>query len=137
MRTGLHHIQYWWETGTDAGQILRILFHSSNAGGGTNRNNYRNAEMDSLIEQIGGEANPQKRKELLVKAQQKVLDEAIMVFLADPPSLYAHQQRCRTCGWTGAETIPYFYDARHREVGPPEDLGAESGFRVGPGSAPS
>ncbi len=112
VRTGLHHIQYWWETGTDAGQILRVLFHSSNAGGGTNRNNYRNAEMDSLIEQIGGEANPQKLKELLVKAQAKVLDEAIMVFLVDPPSLYAHQQRLSDVWVDWGGNYPYFYDAR-------------------------
>lgn len=112
VRTGLHHIQYWWETGTDPGQILRVLFHSSNAGGGTNRNNYRNAEMDALIEQIGGEANPQKLKELLVKAQAKVLDEAIMVFLVDPPSLYAHQQRLSDVWVDWGGNYPYFYDSR-------------------------
>jgi len=112
VRTGLHHIQYWWETGTDAGQILRVLFHSSNAGGGTNRNNYRNAEMDALIEQIGGEANPRKLKELLVKAQAKVLDEAVMVFLVDPPSLYAHQQRLTDVWMDWGGNYPYFYDSR-------------------------
>ncbi len=112
VRAGQHHMQYWWETGTDAGSILRILFHSSNAGGGTNRNNYRNADMDKLIEQIEGEANPQTRKELLIKAQQKVQDEAVMVFLADPPSLYAHYRTLSGVWMDWGGNYPYFYDAR-------------------------
>ncbi len=112
VRQGQHHIQFWWETGTDAGQILRILFHSSNAGGGTNRNNYRNADMDKLIEQIEGEVNTQKRKELLVKAQQKAMDEAIMVFLVDPPSIYAHQRTLSGIWMDWGGNYPYFYDAR-------------------------
>ncbi len=112
VRASQHHIQFWWETGTDAGEILRILFHSSNAGGGTNRNNYRNADMDKLIEQIEGEINPQKRKELLVKAQQKVMDEAIMVFLVDPPSLYAHHRTLSGIWMDWGGNYPYFYDAR-------------------------
>ena len=112
VRTGLHHVQYWWETGTDPGQMLRTLFHSSNAGGGTNRNNYRNADMDTLIDQIGAEANPQKRRELIVKAQAKVLDEQVMIFLVDPPSLYAHQQSVSGVWVDWGGNYPYFYDAR-------------------------
>ena len=112
VRTGLHHVQYWWDTGTDPGQMLRILFHSSNAGGGSNRNNYRNAEMDTLIDQIGAEGNPQKRRELLVKAQQKALDEQVMMFLTDPPSLYAHQRTVSDVWVDWGGLYPYFYDAR-------------------------
>jgi peptide/nickel transport system substrate-binding protein len=114
VRTGLHNIQFWWETGTDAGHILRILYHSSNAGGGTNRNNYRNADMDKLIEQIEAEASPAKRKDLLMRAQQKVLDEAIMVFLVDPPSVYAYPQSVTGVFFDWAGNYPYFYDARVR-----------------------
>ncbi len=112
VRSGRHNIQFWWETGTDPGEILRILFHSSNAGGGTNRSNYRNADMDKLIEQIEGETNPQKRKELLVKAQQKALDEQVMVFLVDPPSVYAHQQSVKGVWIDWGGNYPYFYDTR-------------------------
>lgn len=112
VRSGLHNVQYWWDTGTDPGQMLRILFHSSNAGGGTNRNNYRNADMDKLIDDIGAEANPQKRRELLARAQNKVLDEQIMVFLTDPPSLYAHQRNVSGIWVDWGGLYPYFYDAR-------------------------
>jgi ABC-type transport system substrate-binding protein len=112
VRTGLHHVQYWWDTGTDPGQMLRILYHSSNAGGGSNRNNYRNAEMDALIDQIGAEGNPQKRRELLIKAQQKALDEQIMIFLTDPPSLFAHQRTVSDIWVDWGGLYPYFYDTR-------------------------
>ncbi len=112
VRAGRHHFQFWWETGTDPGQMFRILFHSRNAGGGTNRNNYRNPEIDQLIEQVQAEASAQKRKEILGKMQQKVLDEAVMVYLADPPSLYAHDKSVTGVWVDWGGNYPYFYDAR-------------------------
>lgn len=112
VRQGRHHFQFWWDTGTDPGQMLRILFHSSNAGGGTNRNNYRNTEMDQLITQIGAIAEPARRREVIVKAQQKAIDEAIMVYLADPPSLYAHDRSVTGVWVDWGGNYPYFYDTR-------------------------
>ncbi len=112
VRQGRHHIQFWWDTGTDPGQMLRILFHSSNAGGGTNRNNYRNAEMDRLIDQIAAIADPVRRREVVVRAQHKVIDEAVMVYLADPPSLYAHDRSVTGVWVDWGGNYPYFYDTR-------------------------
>jgi peptide/nickel transport system substrate-binding protein len=112
VRQGRHHFQYWWDTGTDPGQMLRILFHSRNAGGGTNRNNYRNPEMDRLIEQIDATADPAKRREAIVRAQQKAIDDAVMVYLADPPSLYAHDRSVSGVWVDWGGNYPYFYDTR-------------------------
>lgn len=112
VRQGRHHFQPWWDTGTDPGQMLRILFHSSNAGGGTNRNNYRNPEMDQLINQIGAVADPVRRKEVVLKAQQKAIDDAVMVYLADPPSLYAHDKSVTGVWVDWGGNYPYFYDTR-------------------------
>lgn len=112
VRQGRHHFQPWWDTGTDPGQMLRILFHSSNAGGGTNRNNYRNAEMDQLINQIGAVADPVRRREIVLKAQQKAIDDAVMVYLADPPSLYAHDKSVTGVWVDWGGNYPYFYDTR-------------------------
>jgi peptide/nickel transport system substrate-binding protein len=112
VRQGRHHFQFWWDTGTDPGQMMRILFHSSNAGGGTNRNNYRNQEMDQLITQIGAIADPVRRKDVIVKAQQKALDDAVMVYLADPPSLYAHDRTVSGVWVDWGGNYPYFYDTR-------------------------
>jgi peptide/nickel transport system substrate-binding protein len=112
VRQSRHHFQYWWDTGTDPGQMLRILFHSRNAGGGTNRNNYRNQDMDRLIEQIDATADPAKRKEVIVRAQQKALDDAVRVYLADPPSLYAHDRSVSNVWVDWGGNYPYFYDTR-------------------------
>jgi peptide/nickel transport system substrate-binding protein len=92
VRAGEHHTQNWWDTGTDP-DVVRILFYSKNAGGGTNRNNYENPEMDELIDAAAGEADPEARVELYRQIQQKVMDEAIMVFYNDPFTLYAHTDR--------------------------------------------
>jgi len=112
VRQGRHHFQFWWDTGTDPGQMLRILFHSSNAGGGTNRNNYRSAEMDQLIAQIAAIADPQRRRDVIIKAQQKAIDDAVMVYLADPPSLYAHDRSVSGVWVDWGGNYPYFYDTR-------------------------
>ncbi|MDR7544236.1 MAG: ABC transporter substrate-binding protein [Armatimonadota bacterium] len=112
VRQGRHHLQYWWDTGTDPGQMLRILFHSRNAGGGTNRNNYRNPEMDRLIEQIEATADPARRRELIARAQQKAIDDAVMVYLADPPSLYAHDRSVSGVWVDWGGNYPYFYDTQ-------------------------
>jgi peptide/nickel transport system substrate-binding protein len=112
VRQGRHNLQFWWETGTDPGQILRILFHSSNAGGGTNRNNYRSPEMDKLIEQIDATADQASRKQLVVRAQQRVIDDAVMAYLADPPSLYAHDRSVTGVWVDWGGNYPYFFNTR-------------------------
>src|SRR3989442_4255664 len=76
VRSGRHHLQFWWETGTDPGGILRILFHSSNAGGGTNRSNYKNHEMDRLIDLIEATADAQTPNGLLHKGQRQAVQYA-------------------------------------------------------------
>jgi peptide/nickel transport system substrate-binding protein len=112
VRAGRHHVQYWWDTGSETASMLRTLFHSRNAGGGTNRSNYRSAEMDKLIDDIGGEPNLQKRRELIVRAQKKVMDDAVMVYLADPPALYAHTRNVRDVSVDWGGNLPYFYDTQ-------------------------
>lgn len=92
VRAGEHHTQNWWDTATDP-DVVRILFYSKNAGGGTNRNNYENPEMDQLIDAAAGEADPEARVELYRQIQRKVMDEALMVFYNDPYTLYAHTEK--------------------------------------------
>jgi peptide/nickel transport system substrate-binding protein len=94
VRAGKHHTQNWWDTGTDP-DVVRILFYSKNAGGGTNRNNYESPEMDQMIDAAAGEADPSRRVELYAEIQKKVMDEAIMVFYNDPNTLYAHSDKVK------------------------------------------
>jgi peptide/nickel transport system substrate-binding protein len=110
VRAGEHNTQNWWETATDP-DVVRVLFYSSNAGGGTNRNNYVNEEMDNLIDQAAAAADPQRRAELYSQIQKKVKDAAIMVFYNDPMTLYAHSNDLSGVIYYLGGNYPYFYDA--------------------------
>jgi peptide/nickel transport system substrate-binding protein len=91
VRAGQHNLQFWWDTRTDP-DVVRILLYSANANGGTNRNRYKNAEMDTLIDDAAGTTDPAKRKRLYSQIQMKTLQEAIMVFFADPLNVFAIQK---------------------------------------------
>ena len=110
VRAGKHHTQNWWDTGTDP-DVVRILLYSKNAGGGTNRNNYINEEMDKMIDDAAGESDPAKRVELYAAIQKKVMDDALMVFYNDPMSLYAHTNKLENPIMYLGGNYPYFYGA--------------------------
>ncbi len=110
VRSGQHNTQGWWDTGTDP-DMVRTFFHSSNAGGGTNRNNYINEEMDTMIDAAAAEADPAARCELYSDIQKKVKDEAIMEFWADPVILYAHGNDLNDVVYYLGGNTPYFYTA--------------------------
>ncbi len=110
VRSGQHHLQFWWETGTDP-DVVRILFYSANADGGTNRNRYKNAETDKLIDEAAGTTDPAKRQQLYTQIQMKVLNEAIMVYFADPLNIFAYQKSKLNgvmLDWSGTNLL--FYD---------------------------
>jgi peptide/nickel transport system substrate-binding protein len=110
VRSGKHHTQNWWDTGTDP-DVVRVLLYSKNAGGGTNRNNYINPEMDTLIDAAAGTTDSAERVELYKQIQKKVMDEAIMVFYNDPTTLYVHDQTLQNPVMYLGGNIPYFYPA--------------------------
>jgi peptide/nickel transport system substrate-binding protein len=91
VRAGQHNLQFWWDSRTDP-DVVRILLHSANANGGTNRNRYKNAEMDALIDEAAGTSDVAKRKRLYTQIQMKTLQEAVMVFFADPLNVFAYQK---------------------------------------------
>ena len=110
VRAGKHNTQGWWETGTDP-DVVRVLFHSSNAHGGTNRNNYINPEMDKLIDDAAAQPEMAKRCELYSTLQKKVKDEAVMEFWADPSILYAMSGKLNGAAMYLGGNTPYFYNA--------------------------
>lgn len=110
VRSGQHNTQGWWETGTDP-DMVRVFFHSSNAGGGTNRNNYIDEDMDAMIDQAAAEPDPEKRCELYSAIQKKVKDEAIMEWWADPVILYATSDKLDGVTYYLGGNTPYFYAA--------------------------
>jgi peptide/nickel transport system substrate-binding protein len=111
VRSGKHNSQNWWDTGTDPDALVRTLLHSSNANGGTNRNRYKNADMDKLIDAAAAEANPEKRAALYAQIQKKVADDAVMVFYNDPYLLYAHVPNLTGVVALGGGNYPDFYGA--------------------------
>lgn len=114
VRQGQHHVQFWWDPFSDP-DGMRILFDSSNAGGGTNRNNYINEEMDSLLDQAAATNDPEERTALYGQIQKKVMDEAIMVFYNDPETLYAFASQLTDVQIFGAGQNPYFATANLTE----------------------
>ena len=110
VRAGEHHLQNWWDPFSDPDGV-RILFHSSNAGGGTNRNNYIDAEMDDLIDTAAATTDLDARLALYSQIQLKVMNEAIMVFYNDPDTLYAYHNQLDGVRIFGAGQNPYFYTA--------------------------
>jgi ABC-type transport system substrate-binding protein len=91
VRSGKHHLQYWWQPWPDP-DVVRSLFHSAEADGGRNRNRYKNAEMDKLIDDAAGTVSVAKRRALYAQIQMKALREAIMVYFTDSANLFAYQK---------------------------------------------
>jgi peptide/nickel transport system substrate-binding protein len=114
VRAGEHNTQAWWDTGTDP-DIVRIFFHSSNAGGGTNRNNYINPDMDRMIDEAAAQPDAAARCALYSDIQKKVKDEAVMEFWLDPVLLYAHSNKLDNVTYYQGGNTPYFYAATIQE----------------------
>ncbi len=111
VRAGEHNVQGWWDTQTDPDGVVRTLYHSSNANGGTNRNRYVNEEMDTLIDNAVGIGDLQARAEAYAEIQRKIADEALMLFLNDPVVLFASVPEVQGVTILGGGFIPNFYAA--------------------------
>jgi peptide/nickel transport system substrate-binding protein len=114
VRSGQHNTQGWWDTATDP-DIVRVFFYSTNAGGGTNRNNYINEDMDRLIDEAAAQPEAAARCELYSEIQKKVKDEAIMEFWSDPEILYAHTNKLSDVLYYLGGNTPFFYTSKIAE----------------------
>ena len=110
VRAGNHNTQGWWDTWTDP-DGLRVLFDSSRADGGTNRNRYRSEAMDALLNQAAGTADPEARAALYADIQKLAADDAIMVYLNDPYLLYGSAASVQGVKYLGGGNLPNFYAA--------------------------
>ncbi len=115
VRAGEHHTQHWWDTHLDPDGVMRTLYHSSNADGGTNRNRYRNYEMDALIHAGSSTADALERADIYQQIQQKVADEVIMIFLNDPFLLYGSDTRLQGVTYLAGGNITNFIAASFTE----------------------
>lgn len=110
VRAGEHNTQGWWDTWTDP-DGLRVLFHSSNADGGTNRNRYRSEEMDALLDEAAGISDPAARAEVYAEIQKLAADDAVMVYLNDPYLLYGYASSLEGITFLAGGNLPAFYAA--------------------------
>lgn len=110
VRSGQHNTQGWWDTWTDP-DGLRVLFDSSRADGGTNRNRYRSERMDELLNAAAGTADPEERAALYAEIQRLAAEDAIMVYLNDPYLLYASSAAVTGVTYLGGGNLPNFYAA--------------------------
>ncbi len=111
VRAGEHNTQQWWDTQTDPDGVFRTLYHSSNAGGGTNRNNYRNDDMDAMIDAAVGIGDLEARAAAYADIQQKLADEVVMAYFNDPVVLYASTPDVHNVTILGGGFVPNFYSA--------------------------
>jgi ABC-type transport system substrate-binding protein len=111
VRAGEHNTQQWWDTQTDPDGVFRTLYHSSNAGGGTNRNNYRNDDMDAMTDAAVGIGDLEARAAAYADIQQKLADEVVMVYFNDPVVLYASTPDVHHVTILGGGFVPNFYSA--------------------------
>jgi ABC-type transport system substrate-binding protein len=111
VRTGQHHVQFWWGPATDPDGVFRVFFHSSNADGGTNRNRYVNPEVDAMIDEAAGTVDRAARAELYSALQIRMLEEAVMAFFSEPTSAYAFRpEQVRNVHLDFSSIYPLFYD---------------------------
>jgi peptide/nickel transport system substrate-binding protein len=65
----------------DADNFLWQAYHSSQAGTWSAASHYINADLDALLEEARSITDPAKRKELYDQAQQKLVDDAVEVWV--------------------------------------------------------
>jgi peptide/nickel transport system substrate-binding protein len=115
VRSGQHNTQGWWEKTTDPDMFIRGVLHSSNAGGGTNRNNLRDPEMDAMVDEAAGEPDVEKRAQLYCELLKEVKDQAHMEIWIDPMGLFAHRADLSGIEYYMAGSFPYYASAFYTE----------------------
>lgn len=75
---------------SDPDEFIYNLFHSSTAEKGYNFVGYNNPEYDKLAEAQRGETDPDKRKELVFKAQEILAEDVPYLFFVYPHSAYVY-----------------------------------------------
>lgn len=71
----------WAGDYVDADNFLYTLFYSGNIGPQGNYSQYKNDEVDAWMTEARRETDPAKRIELYKKAEQKIVDDAVWLFL--------------------------------------------------------
>jgi peptide/nickel transport system substrate-binding protein len=72
----------WWPTLNSPADYLWSMYHSGGQGtAGFNWGNYKNEEVDSLLDAAPAEADPQKAQEMYSRLQQLIVEDAPALFV--------------------------------------------------------
>ncbi len=85
------------------------LFHSSKIGTNFNFSCYSNPDVDKLLENGKTETDPQKRQQIYLDAEKKVMDDAAFLPLVDELSVWAYKTTVAGIVFNGY-TYPLFFD---------------------------
>lgn len=77
-RAGEHNLEWMTWASLDP-SIMRVLFHSENAGDGWNYAFYEDPELDETLELIDTTVDLEERKALASKAQQIIMEQALVL----------------------------------------------------------
>lgn len=88
---------------------LFALYHSSNIGTNFNFSCYKNPEVDKLLEQGKAETDPEKRKQIYLQAEQKIMADAAVLPMVDELSVWGFKANVSGLVFTGY-TYPVFSD---------------------------
>jgi len=83
----------WGNVTADPDYALGI-FHEIGIGG-SNRNHYRNPQLNSLLDRGRAELNPAARRQIYNEAQQVIHDDVVAIFLWQPEELICISPRLR------------------------------------------
>lgn len=87
-----------------AGNLLPIFHSRYTQDGGSNFGNYKDAEVDRLLDQQGSIADPTKRTELMIQAQQIIADRSVWIILNYPKQALALSK-----DFAGYDVTPLWY----------------------------
>ncbi len=108
-REGKHNLIPFTLSSSDPG-ILRTFFHSKNADGGFNWAKVRDPELDTLLEQGSRTLDEQQRVALYAQAQQRIMDQALIIPIRDYVNLNAASAQVEGLRFDRRGWFPWLYD---------------------------
>ncbi len=106
-------VQNWAADFPDPAGNLVPLFHSANTGdGGANYANYKNPEVDKLLDEQNESSDPAKRAELMIKAQEIIANDSPWIVMDYPMIPMALNKAYE--GYTLSPT--WFWDASMKNI---------------------
>jgi peptide/nickel transport system substrate-binding protein len=90
--------------------VLDLTYSSSNADGGFNWSKVRDAELDTLLDQALAEQDPSSRADLYARAQNRIMELALVLPIRDYVNLNAASARVQGLRFDRRGWFPWLHD---------------------------